>query len=162
MLEIAMQMLFCLLIAALLGGIIGYILGRIGKCEESKLEKKAPLYDYDQKQQQLHTPHKEVFATLPDATIKKSEKGIKPIALEAPKGGVADDLKKISGIGLKIENALYELGIFHFSQIAAWTNDNITWIDNYLSYKGRVVREDWIGQAKQLSMGSENNSKKEH
>jgi predicted flap endonuclease-1-like 5' DNA nuclease len=162
MLEIAMQMLFCLLIAALLGGIIGYLLGRISKCETSKLEKRAPLYDYDQEQQQLHTPHKEVFATLPDATIKKHEKGIKPISLSAPKNGIADDLKEISGIGLKIENALYELGIFHFSQIAAWTNDNITWIDNYLSYKGRVVREDWIGQAKRLSMGSETDSKKSH
>ena len=156
MLEIAMQMLFCLLIAALLGAIIGYMLGRIKKCDGyDRKEKKVPLYDYDQEQQQQHTPHKEVFATIPDATIKKAEKGIKPIALTAPKNGEADDLKEISGIGLKIENALYDLGIFHYSQIAEWTKDNVTWIDNYLSYKGRVIREDWIGQAKELSIGKD-------
>ena len=154
MLEIAMQMLFCLLIAALLGGIIGYLLGRIGKCDDNNQKKKRPLYDYDQEQQQQHAPHKEVFATIPDATIKRDEKGIKPIALSSPNSGEADDLKEISGIGLKIENALYELGIFHFSQIAEWSQDNVTWIETYLATKGRIKREEWIEQAKELSRHS--------
>jgi NADH-quinone oxidoreductase subunit E len=154
MLEIAMQILLCLLIAALLGGIIGYLLGRIRKCDKEAKEIKTPLYDYDQEQQKSTSVHKEVFATVPDAVIKKSEKGIKPISLSTPRNGTADDLKEISGIGLKVENALYELGIFHFSQIAEWTNDNIAWIDTYLNYEGRVVREDWITQAKHLSVDS--------
>jgi len=152
MLEIAMQMLLCLFIAALLGGIIGYLLGRISKCDKEAREIKAPLYDYDQEQQQTVSVHEEVFATVPDAIIKKNEKGIKPISLSTPRDGTADDLKEISGIGLKVENALYELGIFHFSQIAEWTKDNVSWIDTYLNYEGRVVREDWITQAKHLSV----------
>lgn len=160
MLELAMQMLFCLMIAAMIGGIIGYLLGRIGKCDKNTVLKKAPLYDYDEVQQHASTPHKEVFAAIPDATIKKTETGIKPISLLVPRDNIADDLKEISGIGLKIENALYELGIFHFSQIAEWTSDNVKWIDNYLSCKGRVVREDWIGQAKQLSVGNHVEHKK--
>jgi predicted flap endonuclease-1-like 5' DNA nuclease len=151
MLEIAMQMLLCLLISALLGAIIGYLIGRIKKCDKGVKEIKRPLYDYDEEQQQTSSVHKEIFATVPDAVIKKSERGIKPISLSTPRNGIADDLKEISGIGLKIENALYELGIFHFSQIAEWTKDNITWIDTYLNYEGRVVREEWIEQAKQLS-----------
>ena len=147
-----MKMLFCLLIAAFLGGIIGYLLGRIRKCDSAQMVlKKAPLYDYDELEQDSTSSHKEVFATLPDATIKKVHPGIKPISLSTPKNGIADDLKEISGIGLKIENALYELGIFHFYQIAEWTNENVIWMDNFLSYDGRVNREEWIEQAKQLS-----------
>lgn len=152
MLELAMQMLFCLLIAALLGGIIGYILGRISKCDTYIREKRVPLYDYDEAVQQDTTPHQEVFATIPDATIKKVAVGIKPISFSAPRDGIADDLKEISGIGLRIENGLYELGIFHFSQIAEWTEDNIVWIDRHFSHKGRIVREEWIAQASHLSM----------
>ena len=69
--------------------------------------------------------------------------------------GDADDLKKISGIGPKIENTLNELGIFHFSQIADWTKANIEWVNAYLSFKGRVEREDWISQARLLAAGGE-------
>ncbi len=150
MIEIAMKMLFCLLIAAVLGGIIGYLLGRISKCESDLKDRKRPLYDYDQEEQLRDTPHQEVFATIPDATIKKSDKGIKPITLAAPIEGKADDLKQISGIGIKVENTLYELGIFHFSQIAEWTKENVRWIENFFDAKGRVEREAWIEQAKHL------------
>ena len=79
--------------------------------------------------------------------------GNRPELLSSPTNGNADDLKEISGIGLKIEEALNELGIFHFDQIASWTNNNAKWIDNYLVFKGRVIREDWIGQAKLLAAG---------
>jgi len=161
MLELAMQMLFCLLIAAILGGIIGYLLGRISKCDADEQKRKVPLYDYDEEQQRTTTPHKEVFASIPDATIKKVEKGIKPITLSAPRDGLADNLKEIEGIGLKIENGLYELGIYHFSQIAEWTADNITWIDSHFSHKGRIAREEWVAQAKRLSVGGDRPHKKE-
>ncbi len=151
MIEIAMQMLFCLFIAALLGGIIGYLLGRIRKCDRYETNTQKPLYDYDELQQQEHTPHKEVFAPIPDAVIKQNEKGIKPISLTTPRNGIEDDLKEITGIGLKVENTLFELGIFHFAQIADWTEDNVIWIDHYLGYEGRVKREEWIEQAKHLA-----------
>jgi len=154
MIEIAMQMLFCLLVAAILGGIIGYILGRISKCDVDET-RKVPLYDYDEIQQNSTTPHQEVFASIPDATIKKQEKGIKPITLSTPREGVADDLKKIEGIGLKIENGLYELGIFHYTQIAEWSADNITWIDTHFAHQGRIAREEWIAQAQRLSEGGD-------
>ncbi len=79
----------------------------------------------------------------------------KPTGLAEPRDGKPDDLKRISGIGPKIEGILNELGIFHFDQIAAWTPENVAWVDGYLSFKGRIAREDWIGQAKTLASGGE-------
>ena len=158
MIEIAAKILICLIISALLGAIIGYILGRIQKCEKMKKTKKVKrkrkkdLFDYDQIQSSSQDLlHKEVSVNRPDAIIKpKISKGIKPIAYPVPKNGVADDLKKIQGIGIKVENALYEIGIFHYSQIAQWSNENIKWIEDYLDSEGRVKRENWIFQAKAL------------
>ncbi len=79
----------------------------------------------------------------------------KPAALAAPRGGQADDLKLISGVGPKLETTLNGLGIYHFDQIAGWTADTVNWVDNYLSFKGRIAREDWIAQAKTLAAGGE-------
>jgi len=67
----------------------------------------------------------------------------------------SDDLKRIKGIGPKNEDQLNALGIFTFAQIAAWTPANVEWVEGYLSFPGRIGREDWIGQAKQLSGGGE-------
>lgn len=76
--------------------------------------------------------------------------GSKPAAMEKP-SGEADDLKKISGVGPKIEQILNELGIFHYSQVAEFTDDNIEWVDEKLQFKGRIQRDDWVGQAKKLA-----------
>jgi NADH-quinone oxidoreductase subunit E len=61
------------------------------------------------------------------------------------------DLKAISGIGPKLEKVLHGLGIWTFDQIAAWTPQEIAWVDDYLSFRGRIGRDDWIGQAKALA-----------
>lgn len=66
-----------------------------------------------------------------------------------------DDLKRIKGIGPKNEQALNELGIFTFAQIATWTPENISWVEGFLSFPGRIGREDWIAQAKVLAVGGE-------
>ncbi|MGI9406394.1 MAG: hypothetical protein ACR2O4_08485 [Hyphomicrobiaceae bacterium] len=79
--------------------------------------------------------------------------GGRPEVLGAPRGGTADDLKQISGVGPKLEGLLNELGFFHFDQIAAWTSANIAWVDTHLGFKGRIERDDWVEQAKKLSAG---------
>jgi NADH-quinone oxidoreductase subunit E len=78
--------------------------------------------------------------------------GAPPPALAGPEGS-PDDLQQISGIGPGIERTLHELGIFHFRQIAAFTPDNVAWVNRRLRFKGRIEREDWIGQAKRLTAG---------
>ncbi|WDR02979.1 hypothetical protein PSQ19_01810 [Devosia algicola] len=75
----------------------------------------------------------------------------KPASLKAPRAAGKDDLKKIKGIGPKIESTLNDLGVFHFDQIGKWTKANAEWMDTHLSFKGRVAREDWISQAKKLA-----------
>ena len=65
--------------------------------------------------------------------------------------GAPDDLKKISGVGPKLEEKLNGLGIAQFSQIAALTPDQVAWLDEQLKAKGRIERDDWIDQAKALS-----------
>ncbi|MCB1832880.1 MAG: hypothetical protein KDH19_05485, partial [Geminicoccaceae bacterium] len=65
--------------------------------------------------------------------------------------GDPDDLKKIKGIGPKLERKLHSLGITRFDQVAAFTRDDIERVDNELDFKGRIHRENWIGQARDLA-----------
>jgi NADH-quinone oxidoreductase subunit E len=75
----------------------------------------------------------------------------KPKMLKKARTAGADDLKKIKGIGKVLEDKLHGLGVFHFDQIAAWTDDEVNWVNDHLSFKGRIQREEWIPQAKQLA-----------
>ncbi|MDH3665325.1 MAG: NADH-quinone oxidoreductase subunit E [Paracoccaceae bacterium] len=78
----------------------------------------------------------------------------KPPMLSEPRGGRPDDLKRISGVGPKLEGVLNGLGVYHFDQIAAWTEGEIAWVDDQLKFKGRIERDDWIGQASILAANS--------
>lgn len=71
----------------------------------------------------------------------------KPVLLSSPTGD-ADDLTQIKGIGPKLQQSLNDFGIFHFTQIADWTPENIAWLDETLSFKGRIQREGWVEQAR--------------
>jgi NADH-quinone oxidoreductase subunit E len=78
----------------------------------------------------------------------------KPELLNAPQGARRDDLKLIWGVGPKLEEALNALGIYHYSQIAAWTERNLKWVDENLEdFRGRAVRDKWIEQARKLASG---------
>ncbi len=74
--------------------------------------------------------------------------------LPAPRGGVADDLTKIRGIGPKIQDTLNELGVFHFDQIASWGEAEVTAINEVLNFPGRIERENWVTQAKEIAGNS--------
>ncbi|MDF9302335.1 NADH-quinone oxidoreductase subunit E [Tritonibacter mobilis] len=78
-----------------------------------------------------------------------------PETLTAAREGGADDLKLLKGVGPKLEQTLNELGFFHFDQIAKWTEAEVAWVDARLKFKGRIERDGWIEQAKQLAAGEE-------
>jgi len=90
-----------------------------------------------------------------DENREETEEDVKPPILTEPRGGKADNLCRIKGVGFVIEEKLHNLGIFHFDQIAAWTESEIKWVDSHLAFSGRILREDWIGQAKKLAAGEE-------
>jgi predicted flap endonuclease-1-like 5' DNA nuclease len=78
----------------------------------------------------------------------------KPAGLAAARGGKADDLKLIKGVGPKLEALCHRLGFYHFDQIAGWTPAEIAWVDDNLEgFKGRVTRDEWVAQARDLAAG---------
>ena len=93
-------------------------------------------------------------AATPEAKAAGQAGGVKPAGLSAPKGGKADDLKVILGIGPKLEALCHRLGFFHFDQIANWTAGEIAWVDENLEgFNGRATRDRWVVQAKILAAG---------
>ncbi len=68
-------------------------------------------------------------------------------ALPGPRG-VADDLKKLSGVSPTIEKKLNDLGVFHFWQIAGLNSAAAHKIGEEVGLPGRV--DGWIAQAKEL------------
>lgn len=87
---------------------------------------------------------------------EEEPEGTKPTTLDAPRGGQADDLKKIKGIGPKLEGMCNQLGFWHFDQIANWSDEEIAWVDvNLQAFKGRVTRDNWVEQARELAAGSD-------
>ena len=92
----------------------------------------------------------------PAAAAPDAGPGTKPATLAAARDGGPDDLKLIKGVGPKLEALLHRLGFFHFDQVAAWTADEVAWVDQNLEgFKGRVSRDNWVDQAQALATGKE-------
>lgn len=90
-----------------------------------------------------------------DAIVRsRATEGDQPELLDAPRNGAADDLKLIAGIGPKLEQKLNSIGIWHYAQIALWTQPQIDWVNAAISFHGRVERERWVLQAKALLEGA--------
>jgi predicted flap endonuclease-1-like 5' DNA nuclease len=79
----------------------------------------------------------------------------KPATLTAARASGPDDLKLLKGVGPALEKTLNELGFYHFDQVAAWRKAEVEWVDSRLKFKGRIVRDEWIKQAKTLAKGGE-------
>ncbi|QMU57812.1 MAG: NADH-quinone oxidoreductase subunit NuoE [Boseongicola sp.] len=100
-------------------------------------------------------------AQIPEATpepapVVASDEAERPAGLEGARDGTADDLKKIKGVGPKMEKLLNSMGFFHFDQVAGWTAAEVAWVDDNLEgFKGRVSRDNWVEQAKLLAGGGE-------
>lgn len=86
---------------------------------------------------------------VPSSASAPTPAAARPAALAAAREGGADDLARIKGIGPKLEALCNSLGIYHFDQIAGWTAAEVAWMDDNLEgFKGRVTRDDWVGQAR--------------
>jgi|GEM_PF-5083287 len=76
--------------------------------------------------------------------------GVRPLSLRQPPLGEMDDLEKIDGIDPATAERLNALGIWTYTQIACWSNQNVRWIGSYLAFPGRIERESWVSQAQAL------------
>ncbi len=72
--------------------------------------------------------------------------------LSAPRGA-PDDMSKLNGIGPQVVQKLNDAGIFHYWQLAAMKPEDATALDRDLKLNGRLDREGWINQARELLAG---------
>jgi predicted flap endonuclease-1-like 5' DNA nuclease len=82
------------------------------------------------------------------ATTPKGDAEVEPL-FERP-AGPADNLRRIPGVGKVLEGRLHALGVTKFDQIAAMSPDDVARLDEALNAKGRIERDDWVGQARSL------------
>ncbi len=90
-------------------------------------------------------------AAAEKAPAKAKAADAAPAALFTAPEGPADDLKKISGVGPVLEKKLNALGVTTFAQVAAMSRDDIEKLDDALSFKGRIDRDNWLEQAAELA-----------
>jgi len=108
--------------------------------EEPVAEEPEPLF--------FEAPTPEEVAALPDkeeATARVAEIA----ARTAGEGPVSDDdLKRVHGIGPKLERLLKDMGITSYRQIAGFRDDDIAYVAVAIeSFPGRIQRDDWMSSA---------------
>jgi predicted flap endonuclease-1-like 5' DNA nuclease len=75
---------------------------------------------------------------------------VRPKGLPRPRLGQKDDLKRINGLGALDESTLNNLGVFHFDQIAGWSEPQVLWMEDHVFARGRIHHENWQQQAREL------------
>lgn len=158
------QIWLCLLIAAVLGLVLGWWL-RGRRCEQeiddilSRQREALRLRDNtidalrENADQDAPAPNAQTKTTAPTPPTQAPSAiaGGKPSVLLDSAPAAPDDLKRISGVGPKLEALLNSLGVYQFEQIARFSADDIAWVDQHLgSFKGRIVRDEWVRQAEEL------------
>jgi predicted flap endonuclease-1-like 5' DNA nuclease len=146
------------LLAYAAGCLIGSLLASEGEAFPA-LAAPVPRLALPQPAPALSAPSKPVAATgahetepalMPKVEGEDALAGKRPAGLPTARGA-ADNLKRIKGIGPQNEGRLQVLGIWHFSQIAGWTPENVEWVGAYLAFPGRIEREEWVKQAAALA-----------
>lgn len=127
MLFIASKIVLWLIIATVLGVIIGYLLPR----KSSKTVEQNSIEKNEKTTQEIETNEE--------------------IANEKSDTNTADDLTKINGVGERIEKSLNELGIYTYEDVANWDKEKIDFINKTVAFKGRTSRENWVKHAKILA-----------
>ncbi len=94
-------------------------------------------------------------AIAASAAVASAAVGAEPVeSLDSDAGAATDDLMIIKGIGPQLDALLRSLGVERFEDIAGWMPEDIERIDDQLGiFKGRILRDEWIGQARLLAKG---------
>lgn len=150
MIEVASLIVINLVIASLIGLLIGFFLGRASKVSYS-----APVDNTEFLDDGSNLKSNIKKSNINPIFRQNSNVDNKPLILATPRQSGKDNLKKIKGINENIEKDLNTIGIFHFDQIAKWTAKNCDWVEEFLQLKGCVKKYQWVDQARILSTGKE-------
>ena len=145
MLETASLIIINLVIAGIIGFILGYVVGKNNFPNIESIHNDRVDDSRDDR----------IKSTLNPIFRKNSNLDYKPLILTTPKPTGKDSLIKIKGINSKIEIDLNNLGIYHFEQISRWSNKNAEWIEEFLLLPGIARNNQWIDQAKILTLGKD-------
>jgi len=63
----------------------------------------------------------------------------------------ADDLKQLTGVGPAYEKKLNGIGVFTFQQLSKLNKKSIDILETLLKSPGRVERDGWVKEAKELA-----------
>ncbi len=160
MIWLAGHMWLLLALAALLGLLIGcWICGRreVEDTTDQDVELarlRSHCEECDAAKAKLRAQVMELETALDDMG-KAPTANVVPTFYDAPTDGDPDDLKKIKGIGPKLEGLLNSLGVYYYHQIAGWNSKQVAEVDAKLTFKGRITRDNWRKQAKTLAKGGE-------
>ena len=194
MLEIALEIIICLLLATLIGFALGYLVAK-SQSEKSKpitntetetkdnvakeeLKKEEPALEEPTVEEEssedamadkettnapedVEIPTENIIGEAlealealedieeePETSKEESEVGQKPELLSEPRNGEKDNLTDIKGIGPKLEEKLNASGIYHFEQIANWTEENMIWLEEHTHFASRAKKEAWVEASK--------------
>jgi predicted flap endonuclease-1-like 5' DNA nuclease len=118
---------------------------RAGQSEQKSETLRIKLDEVEQNFLDIEKQQRKALKDARKATVARKSNG-----KSAPKEK-RDNLQEIVGIGKVFEQALHELSIFSFRQIANFDISDVARVNAELKeFKGRMEQDDWIGQAKEL------------
>ena len=159
MFYLAFQILFWLILALLAGILIGWLIwrrrseGDVSEVEDlrqmikTRDEEITSLKDNVGQCESMLKLYKEEMeeACRPDFVPEL------PAAIPQATASEADDLQEISGVGPFLEGKLNAFGFYTFQQVAALEQNVIDELgETFGSFSDRILREDWVAQAKKL------------
>jgi predicted flap endonuclease-1-like 5' DNA nuclease len=166
MTEFEFQIIALILVAFIIGVVIGYFLRTRAFPQGAEAGEREGITLESRQERPSHALLRGGAATKAKGRAKPAApKAQKPAEKPAPKpeekakpaaktNASPDNLQQIKGIGAVLEKKLNAMGIERFEQIANWTEGDIAEVDEQLNFRGRIQREKWVEQAHDLTKQS--------
>ena len=118
---------------------------RAGQSEQKSETLRVKLDEVEQNFLDIEKQQRKALKDARKATVTRKSNG------KSQPQEKRDDLQEIVGVGKVFEQALHELDIFSFRQIANFDISDVARVNAELKeFRGRMEQDDWIGQAKEL------------
>ena len=147
-----MQHILMLVVAGVLGFIIGYISRQstIRQLEGDLASTQRDVDDCNRKPVAINGRDDEETIVLNRIRARAGELNFSRIGLAS--ATTSDDLKVILGVGPFLEKKLHAIGIYTFQQVANFTKEDIDKVNDIIEFfPGRIERDNWVGQAAELA-----------